>query len=82
MQNNRVVYMDEILKEIFIEVFSLPHTDLPEQLTRELIDQWDSMKQLSLVSAIESEFDIVLELEDATSIDSLLSARAVLQKYL
>ena len=45
------------------------------------VDGWDSVRQLSLTSAVEDAFDIMLDPEDILEFTSYDNAKAILTKY-
>jgi acyl carrier protein len=69
----------EKLQEIFRAVFELaPDSDVTK--VRKLsTSRWDSLAHVSLVVAIESEFGIALDLEDAQRISSYEAAEILLE---
>ena len=60
----------EIVLEVFQAIF--PNLSIDESLIlkREDYPHWDSMAHVSLISALEGEFDIAISLERATNIQS------------
>lgn len=54
----------DIYKGIFGDVFGVSADALGDSFTKENVDQWDSVHQLSLVSLAEDKFDIMLDPED------------------
>lgn len=72
---------EEVLDEIFLGVFDWDTLPEKKMINKEEIDRWDSMMQLNIVSAIESEWDIVIELEDAIGVESYEAAINVVKKY-
>ena len=70
----------EKLNNIFKEVFAVDEASLPE-LNKDNVDGWDSVHQLSLTSAIEDEFDIMLDAEDILEFTSYENAKTILAKY-
>lgn len=70
----------EKLNSIFKEVFSVDDVEL-EGLNKDNVDGWDSVHQLSLTSAIEDEFDIMLDAEDILEFTSYENAKKILAKY-
>ncbi|ABD79435.1 acyl carrier protein [Saccharophagus degradans] len=64
----------EVVAEIFIEVFEWDTLPPVESIDQSTISNWDSMKQLSLVTAIESEFEIAFSLDTAIAITSFNKA--------
>ncbi len=45
------------------------------------VDDWDSVRQLSLTSAVEDVFDIMLDPEDILDFTSYENAKTILAKY-
>jgi acyl carrier protein len=71
----------EKLNKIFCEVFSTNETALGENFNNCNVEGWDSVRQLSLTTAVEDEFDIMLDAEDILEFTSYDNAKKVLAKY-
>lgn len=71
----------EKLNEIFCEVFSVETSALSGDFNKCNVNGWDSVRQLSLTSAIEDAFDIMLDAEDILEFTSYDNAKHVLAKY-
>ena len=71
----------EKLKAIFIEIFQLIDADV-EAYRKLNNSKWDSLASVTLMAAIESEFDIELREADYDSLTSFAAAELVLEKYL
>lgn len=71
----------EKLDNIFAEVFSVEISALNADFDNNSVDNWDSVHQLSLTSAVEDEFDIMLDAEDILGFTSYEKAKEVLKKY-
>lgn len=71
----------EKLNKIFCEVFSVEESALSNEFNNRTIDGWDSVRQLSLTSSVEDEFDIMLDAEDILEFTSYDNAKKVLAKY-
>lgn len=71
----------EKLNSIFCEVFSTEVSELGDDFNNNTIEGWDSVHQLSLTSAVEDEFDIMLDAEDILDFTSYQNAKAILAKY-
>lgn len=71
----------EKLNQIFCEVFSVEASALGDGFDNKAIDGWDSVRQLSLTSAVEDAFDIMLDPEDILEFTSYDKAKAILGKY-
>ena len=71
----------EKLNNIFCEVFSVEASSLSEDFNNTTVEGWDSVHQLSLTSAVEDEFDIMLDAEDILEFNSYENAKNILAKY-
>ncbi len=71
----------EKFNKVFCEVFSVEESALNEGFNKDNVDGWDSVRQLSLTSSIEDEFDIMLDAEDILEFTSYENAKDVLKKY-
>lgn len=71
----------EKLNDIFCEVFSVDVSVLNANFDNKIVDGWDSVRQLSLTTAVEDTFDIMLDPEDILDFTSYKNAKAILAKY-
>ena len=71
----------EKLNKIFCEVFSVEETALNSEFNKDNVEGWDSVRQLSLTTSVEDEFDIMLDAEDILEFTSYDNAKSVLAKY-
>ena len=71
----------EKLNNIFAEVFSVEVSALGADFDNKSVENWDSVHQLSLTSAVEDEFDIMLDGEDILGFSSYEKAKEILKKY-
>lgn len=71
----------EKLNGIFCEVFAVDAPDLSSDFDKSNVEGWDSVHQLSLISAVEDEFDIMLDAEDILEFTSYENAKTILAKY-
>ena len=71
----------EKLNNIFCEVFSVEASALNSEFCNTNVEGWDSVRQLSLTSSVEDEFDIMLDPEDILGFTSYDNAKAILGKY-
>lgn len=71
----------EKLNAIFCEVFSVEESALNSEFDKNSVEGWDSVRQLSLTSSVEDEFDIMLDAEDILEFTSYENAKRVLTKY-
>lgn len=71
----------EKLNNIFCEVFSVEASALNSNFNKDTVEGWDSVRQLSLTSSVEDEFDIMLDAEDIIGFSSYEIAKEILKKY-
>lgn len=69
----------EQFDKIIMEVFETDTVD--ETMTRENTPKWDSLLHLTLVTAIEDAFDIMMDTEDILELDSYAQGLQILDKY-
>jgi acyl carrier protein len=71
----------ETLNGIFCEVFSVDAEALGAGFDNKSVEGWDSVRQLSLTTAVEDSFDIMLDPEDILEFTSYDNAKTILAKY-
>ncbi len=71
----------EKLNAIFCEVFSVEDSALNSEFDKNSVEGWDSVRQLSLTSSVEDEFDIMLDAVDILDFTSYDNAKKILAKY-
>lgn len=67
--------MNNKLKDLLAEVFEMRSSEITIELTKDDIDGWDSLTQMDLVTSIEKEFDVeleMLEIVEMTSIEKII----------
>lgn len=69
--------MNEIIRQIVADVFGLDVNTIKESWGPDDINQWDSIKHLRLITAIEQEFDITLSMDQVQSIDSIVKIQEI-----
>lgn len=71
----------EKYNQIFADTFNVLEDVLNDDFKKENVDGWDSVRQLSLTTAIEDEFDIMLDAEDMVDFTSYAKGKEILEKY-
>lgn len=66
--------------KVFIEIFEIKESEL-ENLNYQDIPEWDSLGHMSMVGALEDEFDIMLEMDDIIDFSSYKKGMETLAKY-
>ena len=64
----------------FAETFDVSKDKL-EGLKYQDIDQWDSVGHMSLIAALEDEFDIMMDTDDIIDFSSFEKGKEILSKY-
>ena len=72
--------MEKELLKIFREIFSLDAENTSLVFDRDNIGNWDSLKHMELVLAIEKNFSIELEIAEIAQINSFDSVLRILKK--
>lgn len=68
--------------EIFMDVFSVEESMLNGDFTKDNVEGWDSIHQLTLMTGIEDAFDIMFATEDALALTSYEAGKIILaEKY-
>ncbi len=66
-------------KKIFTETFGLDETKL-ESLEYNKITEWDSIGHMTLVAALEEQFNITMETDDVIDLSSFKKGKQILSK--
>ena len=53
--------MEERVKKIMSQVFGIEISEINERSSKDNIENWDSMNQMNLVTALEEEFQIIFK---------------------
>ena len=69
----------EKYKEAFVKGLELSDENV-EQLEYQSIPAWDSVGHMSLISAIEEAFDIMMDTDDIIDLSSFEKGKAILSK--
>jgi acyl carrier protein len=67
--------------KVFIEVLSLSPEALNPHLIYNSVPLWDSVGHMSMMAALETEFDIMMETEDIIDFSSYDKGMSILAKY-
>ena len=71
----------EKYNQVFADVFSVDVSQLGVDFNSLNVDGWDSVRQLSLTTAIEDAFDIMLDADDIIDFNSYDKGKTILGKY-
>ena len=65
------------LKEIFMEIFSINESEI-ESYRKINNRKWDSIASVTLIAAVESEFNVVIDVSDYESFSSFAAVELAL----
>ena len=67
--------------KVFMEALNVPTEDLGENLIYNSVAAWDSVGHMSMMAALEAEFDIMMETDDIIDFSSYPKGMEILSKY-
>ena len=67
-------------KKAFVDAFEVTEDQL-EDLEYQGIDDWDSVGHMMLISILEEQFDIMMEMDDIIDFSSFKKGKEILAKY-
>jgi len=73
--------MEQRLKKVFSESLGIDKNQVDDGLEYNTIQEWDSVGHMSLIAAIEEEFDIMIETDDIIDMSSFKIAKKIVEKY-
>ena len=73
--------MKKSLLQIFADALAITPELVTDELTYQSIPQWDSVAHMTLIAAIEDEYEIMLDTDDIIDMSSVAKARQILAKY-
>ena len=68
-------------RKIFCEMFGLDNDFETESVARKNISDWDSVGHIALISKLEENYNIFLDVEDILKFDSFEMGITILKKY-
>jgi acyl carrier protein len=70
--------MNHRLASVLAEIFGMRADQITRELTKDQVGNWDSLKQMDLITTLEREFGIALEIPDIVRMDSVKNINDVL----
>lgn len=71
----------EKYNSVFAKAFNVEVAVLNDDFNSTSVDKWDSITQLALVTAMEDEFDIMMDTEDILGFNSYVTGKDIVSKY-
>ena len=69
------------VEEIFAGALGIDRARVTDDLTYGSIKEWDSVAHMALISALEQEYDVMIETDDVIDMSSVAVAKTILHKY-
>jgi acyl carrier protein len=69
------------VEEIFASALGIERSRVSDDLTYGSIKEWDSVAHMALISALEQEYDVMIETDDVIDMSSVAVAKTILSKY-
>lgn len=70
------------IRAVIADVTHMPIDRIDKKTTRENLEAWDSVAQINVVVAIESEFGMSFSVEEMYSLDGVEKIRSVIEREL
>ncbi|MFP6626600.1 MAG: acyl carrier protein [Deltaproteobacteria bacterium] len=70
------------IKELMAGLFSLDSSDVGPDSSIETVEGWDSLQHVNLIMAMEQEFSVTFEVEDAAEMTTFTAVCEALLRYL
>lgn len=70
--------LDERLKKVMSAVFEVPAEKINEDSSSDTIDNWDSLRHLNLILALEEEFEVEIPDEEVGNLMNFKLIKLVL----
>jgi acyl carrier protein len=68
-------HLEQKVRQLVADVFGLPLEAISAESSQKSISNWDSLNIINIMIAIESEFNVTLEVDEAVT---LISVRAIM----
>lgn len=69
------------LHEVIAKALTVPVTEVSDELEYQGIPEWDSLTHLTLVSELENNYNVAIEMEDILEMGSVTKVKETLKKY-
>ena len=70
------------VKQIFCDVLGVSESEITDDTAYNSCESWDSLKHLQIISELEDEFHIDLEMDDVIGMDNFKKAIDTIDKYI
>jgi len=74
--------MEEKLRIIVADILEIPVEEINSETSMDTVEDWDSLKHLNLILAIEETFDVSLLVDEVTEMTDFPNIVTILEKHL
>ncbi|MHA1601494.1 MAG: phosphopantetheine-binding protein [Promethearchaeota archaeon] len=71
----------EVFNTLISEIFSIPVDDLDDDSTPDDIENWTSVSHMDLMAKFEEKFELELDVEEITEMDSIGAMKESLRNH-
>lgn len=68
-------------QKIFMDIFSINKNELNEKFNFKDIESWNSLTHLTLISELETAFEVMFETDDILHFGGFMNGIEILKKY-
>lgn len=69
------------IEDTFASVLGIDRARVTDDLTYGSIKEWDSVAHMTLISALEQEYNVMIETDDVIDMSSVGVAKSIMRKY-
>lgn len=73
--------LEDRIRRVVAEVLGLRLVDVTLETSHQTVDDWESLNMINLVMAVESEFGVSLEIEEAAQFVSVMAIVRILREH-
>jgi len=77
---NDIATNDKVVSA-FAQVLGIPAAQITDDLRYASIPQWDSIAHMAVISALEEQFAIMIDMDDVIDMNTVGKAREIVRKY-
>jgi acyl carrier protein len=70
--------MNDRIRKVISDVLGVPASAVGEDASPKTIESWDSLRQMSLIVALEAEFNVLFDDEQVISLQSFSAIKSAL----
>ncbi|HIF63058.1 MAG TPA: acyl carrier protein [Deltaproteobacteria bacterium] len=73
--------IEQKVREIMSGIFAVDEADLDENSSLETVENWDSLQHVNLIMALEEDFGVQIDVDDALEMVSFPEVVATMLRY-